>query len=111
MMQHPRKLNSFFTMREGRRVGRAQWFDIFHTEELLFEGVKAQTEDATLRMNVAGGNGYDIQTFKDRFPNQTGRLVLKDVPFVIDSIQELRLDIVRMKYDFFTEQPIKGKQQ
>ena len=60
-------------------------------------------------MDVAGGFGYDIQTFKDRFPNQTGRLVLQDQPSIIDNVIELHPDIVRMKYDFFTEQPVKGK--
>lgn len=110
LMQYPEKLTSFLTMLEGWRDGRTQWFDICPTEQLLFEEAKAETENFTLLVDVAGGHGYDIQTFKDRFPNQTGRLVLQDLPSVIDDIKELHPEIVRMKYDFFTEQPIKGKQ-
>lgn len=108
LMQYPEKLTSFLTMLEGWRVGRTQWFEIFPTEKLLFEGAKAETENSTLLVDVAGGHGYDIQTFKDRFSNHSGRLVLQDLPSVIDDIKELHPDIVRMKHDFFTEQPIKG---
>ena len=110
LMQYPAKLTDFLTMLEGWRLGRTQWFEIFPTEELLFEGFKAETDNSALLVDVAGGNGYDIQTFKSRFPNQAGRLVLQDLPSVIDDIKELHPDIVRKKYDFFTEQPIKGKQ-
>ena len=109
MMQYPAKLTSFLTMLEGWRVGRAEWFEIYPAEKLLFEGAKAETETSALFVDVAGGHGYDIQNFKDRFPNQTGRLVLQDQPSVIDGIKELHPDIVRMNYDFFTEQPIKGE--
>ena len=109
LMQYPAKLTSFLTMLEGWRAGRTEWYEIFPTEKLLFEGAKIDTEHPTLLVDVAGGHGYDIQTFKGRFPSQTGRLVLQDLPSVIDDIKELHPDIVRMKYDFFTEQPIKGK--
>ncbi|CAF9913570.1 MAG: hypothetical protein ALECFALPRED_008912 [Alectoria fallacina] len=108
LMQYPAKLTGFLTMLEGWRLGRTQWFEIFPTEELLFEGFEAETENSALHVDVAGGNRYDIQTFKSRFPNQPGRLVLQDLPSVINDIKELHPDIVRQKYDFFTEQPIKG---
>jgi hypothetical protein len=35
--------------------------------------------------------------------------VLQDLPPIIDDIKELHPDIVKVKYDFFTSQPIKGK--
>ncbi|KAF6231715.1 hypothetical protein HO173_010017 [Letharia columbiana] len=108
LMQNPAKINNFLTMLEGWRAGRAQWFEIFPIEESLFKGAKEEHHDSALLVDVAGGFGYDIQTFKDRFPDQTGRLVLQDQPSVIDNVIELHPDIVRMKYDFFTEQPVKG---
>ena len=111
LTQHPAKLTSFLTMQEGWRAGRTEWFEIFPTEEMLFEGAELDSQDSVLLVDVGGGHGYEIQTFKDRFPNQRGRLVLQDLPSVIDDIKDLHPDIVRMKYDFFTEQPIKGKQR
>ena len=109
LMQHPAKLTSFLTMLERSRVGKTEWFEIFPTEKILFEGTKLFSEYSVLLVDVGGGNGYEIQKFKDRFPNQRGYLVLQDLPSVIDDIKDLHPNIVRMRYDFFTEQPIKGK--
>ena len=115
LMQHPAKLTSFLTMLEGGptmleggRFGRTEWFEVFPAEKMLFEGARTNTEDSVLLVYVAGGHG--IHTFKDRFPNQPGRLVLQELPSAIDDIKDLHPDIVRMVYDVFTEQPIKGKQ-
>ena len=108
LMQYPAKLTSFLTMLGGWRIGRAQWFEIFPTEKLLFEGAKVEIDGSTLLVDVAGGHGYEIQAFKDHFPKHTGRLVLQDQPSVLDDIKDLHPEIVRMEYDFFTEQPIKG---
>ena len=79
---------------------------MFSTKELLFKGAKTEDEDSTLLVDVAGFPRYDIQTFKDRFPNQPG---LQNLPPVVDGIKGLHPDIVRMKHDFFTEQPTKGR--
>ena len=111
LTQHPAKLTSFLTLQEGWRVGRTEWFDIFPTEKMLFEGAITDSEYSVLLVDVGGSHGHDIQNFKDRFRNQRGRLVLQDLPSVIDDIKDLHPNIVRMKYDFFTEQPIKGKQR
>lgn len=35
--------------------------------------------------------------------------MLQDLPPIIDDIKELHPDIVKVKYDFSTSQPIKGK--
>ena len=106
MMQHPTKLTSFLTMPEDWRIGTAQWFKMFSTEELLFKGAKTEVEDSTLLVDVAGRPRYDIQTFKDRFANQPG---LQDLPSVVNGIQELHPNVVRMIYDFFTKQPTKDR--
>ena len=109
LTQYPAKLTSFLTMMESWRIGRPQWFEIFPTENLLFEGANLETEGSTLLVDVGGGHGYEIQAFRHRFPKQAGRLVLQDLPSVIDDVKELHPDIVRMKYDIFTKQPILGK--
>ena len=110
LVQYPAKLTSFLTMLGGWRIGRAQWFEIFPTEELLFEGAKIEADESTLLVDVAGGHGYEIQAFKNHYPKRSGRLVLQDQSSVLNDIKELHPEIVRMEYDFFTEQPIKGTQ-
>jgi len=107
LMQHPAKLTNFLNMLEGWREGRVFWYDFFPVDGLLYKDANTRPE-STLLVDVAGGHGYDLQAFNDRFPG-CGPLVLQDLPPVIDDIKDLHPDIVRMEYDFFTPQPIKGK--
>ncbi|KAK4691124.1 hypothetical protein P7C71_g5810, partial [Lecanoromycetidae sp. Uapishka_2] len=106
LIQRPAKLTNFLNMLEGWREGRVFWYDFFPVEELLFKDFK-KGEDSALLVDVAGGHGYDLQAFANRFPGR-GPLVLQDLPPVIDDIKELHPDVARMKYDFTTPQPIKG---
>jgi hypothetical protein len=43
-----------------------------------------------------------------KYTEAPGRLVLEDLPVVIDAIKELDPKIERMNHDFHTEQPVKG---
>ena len=49
------------------------------------------------------------ETPRSKFPEAPGRLILQDLPVVIDAIKELPSKIERMPHDFHTEQPVKGK--
>ncbi|OTB00823.1 hypothetical protein M426DRAFT_15052 [Hypoxylon sp. CI-4A] len=64
--------------------------------------------DATLMIDIGGGEGHDITEFHRRYPHAPGRLVLQDLPPTIDNIQELTPKVERTKHDFFRPQPIKG---
>lgn len=81
--------------------------DFFPVQEKLLNGFD-QSEDATLLVDIGGSFGHDIGEFRRKFPDAPGRLVLQDLPVVIDQITKLDEKIERTKYDFFTEQPIKG---
>ena len=105
--QHPEKLTNFLTMLEEYRKGRAFWYDFFPVEELIFKGARIGSKTPLL-VDVAGGYGYDIKAFNMRFPGH-GPLVLQDLPHVIDDVQGMSSDIIKIEYDFFTPQPIKGK--
>lgn len=59
-------------------------------------------------MDVGGGTGHDLISFKKRFPNLAGTLITQDIPTVIDDIKDLPAGIVAMKHDFFSAQPIGG---
>ncbi|KAJ3572280.1 hypothetical protein NPX13_g5102 [Xylaria arbuscula] len=77
------------------------------TKIILLNGAKTQP-DAVLLVDIAGGEGADIAEFYQRYPSASGRLVLQDLPPVVDSIQDLISKVERQKYDFFQEQPVKG---
>ncbi|CAM1504819.1 Fc.00g024100.m01.CDS01 [Cosmosporella sp. VM-42] len=93
----------------GYRQGRPAWMDggFFPVQEKLIEGFE-KGEESALLVDVGGSFGHDIGEFHRKYPNAPGRLILEDLPVVIDQITELDDKIERLKYDFFTEQPIKG---
>jgi len=84
--------------------GRQKWYDFFRVEEKLC--VKSASDP--LLVDVGGGVGHNLIAFKQRFPGLPGKLVLQDIPVVIDSINELPGGIESMKHDFFAAQPVRG---
>ncbi|KAI1127812.1 S-adenosyl-L-methionine-dependent methyltransferase [Nemania abortiva] len=53
------------------------------------------------------GKGHDLLAFNTKHPGR-GRLVLQDLPPVINATGSVDPGIEKMRYDFFTEQPVKG---
>ena len=92
----------------GQRHNRMDWFDAFPVEDILFQASQ-KSNDEILLIDIAGGRGHDLEAFRRRFPNASGKLILQEVPDVINDIQNLDESIVRMEYDFFTPQPVLGK--
>jgi hypothetical protein len=91
-------------------LGRPQWMDegFYPIKDRVFDGFDTD-KDAVLFVDVAGGFGHYTEQILARFPNAPGRLILQELPPVLEAIQHLHPRIERMGYDFFTEQPIKGK--
>ncbi|KAI0418935.1 S-adenosyl-L-methionine-dependent methyltransferase [Xylaria grammica] len=107
LIKDPPMMGNFNAFMTSHRADRKQWFDFFDIEDILLKGA-SKDADATLLIDIAGGEGHDIAEFHRRYPHAPGRLVLQDLPAIIDSIQDLAPGIERQKYDFFQEQPIKG---
>ncbi|EUC34431.1 hypothetical protein COCCADRAFT_35891 [Bipolaris zeicola 26-R-13] len=109
MIAHPPLGQQFNHHMSGYRQGRPSWMDrdFYPVKERLVKGMDA-SKDAVMLVDVGGGHGHDIEEFRLKHPDASGRLVLQDLPPVIDSIENLHHDVERMKYDFYTEQPIKA---
>lgn len=121
---HPPLGQQFNHHMGGYRLGRPSWMDtgFYPVQERLVQGMAES--DATLLVDIGGSLGHDLQEFayvsrsssyasansraSTKYPNEPGRLVLQDLPAVIDAIQSLHPKIERTKYDFFTEQPVKA---
>ena len=102
---NPTQQETFNRMMAITRIERGeQWFNFFPTEERF----GATDHSQAVLVDIGGGLGHDLAAFHARFPNLPGRLVLQDLPEVINNIQELNPAIERNIYDFFTPQPIKG---
>ena len=91
----------------GYRQGKVSWMDPgFFPVQNLYEGVEAND---VLLVDVGGGLGHDLKELQTKHPQLPGRLILQDLPNVIAQIQNAADRIEAMTYDFFTEQPVKGK--
>ena len=62
-----------------------------------------------LLVDVGGGNGHDLIRFLTKYPSSYGRLILQDLPTLIQNLEGLNPGIQAMGHDFLTPQTIKGQ--
>ena len=94
----------------GYRLGRPSWMDpeVYPVQDNLISGFNSQDNDPVMLVDIGGGYGHDLSEFHSKFPTAPGRLVLQDLPRVLDEIASLEEGIERIPYDFLTPQPVKG---
>ncbi|KAH8807919.1 S-adenosyl-L-methionine-dependent methyltransferase [Xylogone sp. PMI_703] len=103
----PRLQHAFNVIMAMNRSAKGHfWFDYLPVSSKL----QAQSPSDVLLVDVGGGAGHDLVSFKNRFPDLQGRLILQDIPIVIDDIAPgaLPSGVEAMKHDFFAAQPVKG---
>lgn len=100
------KLQKAFNIVMGiSRLNRGEeWFESYPVEERLL----VESSLDPLLVDVGGGLGHDLVAFKRKYPNLPGRLIVQDLPIVIDDVKDLPPGIEAMAYDFFKPQPVKG---
>ena len=104
--QKPGMMEYFNTYMEGLMATRPKFVDYYPVRERLMDGAKSGEEDV-LFVDVGGSFGQDVRRFLHEVPESTNRVVLQDLPQVIDGAKDLK-GMKPMKYDFFTPQPVKG---
>ncbi|KAL4813490.1 S-adenosyl-L-methionine-dependent methyltransferase [Aspergillus spinulosporus] len=102
----------FFEFLKEHPTYGADWMDEgFYPVPSLTEGLNIGAEDVLL-VDVGGNIGHDLSEFRRKWPSIPGRLVLQDLPEVIEQAkrqnQATKEAIEPMSHDFFTEQPVKG---
>ena len=108
LINNPQMMSNFNAFMAGSLETRKDWFSAFPVDEILLDGVKNEDPESVLLVDIAGGEGHDIEAFHKSFPKVPGKLILQDLPPVIDNIKKLDPAVIRQKYDFFMEQPVKG---
>jgi hypothetical protein len=66
------------------------------------------TEDEVLVVDIGGGAGHDLLGFKERHPELKGRLVLEELPYMIDRVVGKLDGVELVGHDFYDPQPVKG---
>ncbi|KAI9695844.1 MAG: hypothetical protein M1820_008399 [Bogoriella megaspora] len=108
LMKHPDMMSNFNDFMGGNLETRPDWHASFPVRDIILAGAKVNDPDSVLLVDIGGGEGHDIASFHRAFPNAPGKLVLQDLPPVIDNIKNLDPAIVRQKHDFFNPQPVRG---
>lgn len=91
-----------------QREGRPLFFDALDFEKRFAQDTTSST---ILFVDVGGSTGTQSLTFRQRYPDLQGRVLLQDRPEVIQQAKaELAnvADIEAEVYDIFTPQPVKG---
>ena len=85
------------------------WHETFPMAAHLCPGFRRKDPDAVLRVDVGGGWVHALANFHKAHPEVPGRLILQDLPIVLDKVIDRPCkDFEIMNYDFFTPQPIRG---
>ncbi|KAI1017828.1 hypothetical protein LB504_004008 [Fusarium proliferatum] len=120
-VEEPNRCESHCNALGGCRQDRLLWMhpSLYAVEKTLFPGTD-QAPDAPLLVDVARGLGHDIHEFKKFYPEHPGmsftftirttttdrppkKLILQDLPVVINDVKDIDPSIELMPHDFLTE--------
>ncbi|KAL2063641.1 hypothetical protein VTL71DRAFT_5446 [Oculimacula yallundae] len=105
LKENPREQQAFnTTMGLNRSFGGLAWFEFYPAAEKLI----VDSETDVVLVDVGGGVGHDLIAFHKKHPTLKGKLILQDLPVVIESAKDLPSKIEPLAQDFLKEQQIKG---
>ncbi|KAL4791471.1 S-adenosyl-L-methionine-dependent methyltransferase [Aspergillus venezuelensis] len=112
LRQNPLYAEQFNHHMTAYHQGRPSWMDEgFFPVNSLVEGQNIGAEDVLL-IDVGGGVGHDLAEFRRKHPSLPGRLLLQDLPDVVEQAktqnQAVGKTIEPVPHNFFEEQPVKG---
>lgn len=109
LKENPRIKEAFDDNMAGRNaVHKIHWYEKYPAEERLALAAKRDPKSVFL-VDVAGNQGYDIVSFRQKFPDLPGRCILQDLPETLQRLESPLTSVETMEYNFFTLQPIKGR--
>ena len=103
----PERSRDFNTFMAGSRNTRSHWTDWFPVQSKIISGASSVPKEILL-VDVGGGNGHDLIRFLTKYPDSCGRLILQDLPALIQNLEGLDPGIQAMGHDFFNPQSIRG---
>jgi len=110
LKNHPTTAKQFNNHMSAYHQGRPSWMDVgfYDVPRLISTDVG---DDGVLLVDIGGSVGHDLSEFRRKWPKARGRLILQDLPEVLDQARTMSLDksIEIMDHDFFTQEPVKGK--
>ncbi|KAK0665928.1 S-adenosyl-L-methionine-dependent methyltransferase [Cercophora samala] len=106
---HPDTLHHFNTWMSVQRDPRSTFLDVLRFDEDLAAGADEKT---ILFVDIGGSRGHQCIAFREKYPDLKGRVILQDLPHVIDEVKANPLpgfeQVETDTHDMFTPQTIKG---
>jgi hypothetical protein len=90
----------------SRREGRPMWFNTYPVERLL--GHAVPFEDTVFLVDIGGNQGHDLSKFRRQYGHLPGKLILQDLPSVIEGVPSRDAGVEVMGYNFLDPQPVKA---
>ena len=102
----PKRFDYFRQAMAVQRGGTPIWLSVFPVEKEI-SGWSANPDKALL-VDVGGGSGQQCLAFKVYYPKLPGRLILQDLPQILENVPPIE-SVEMMARNFFEPQAIKGK--
>lgn len=107
MDTHPVQKHAFHNFMKEQFASLPTWLDVVSFGTEFAQDIRP---DEVAFVDVGGGNGSQCAALKKALPDLKGRVVLQDQSYVLETALEVE-GMEKMPYDFFTEQPVKGRQE
>ena len=109
--QAPEQRTYFDDYMAIRRSGLQEWHQTLPFATHLMPDARSGPDEVLL-VDVGGNYGHELFAFHTAHPDHPGRLVLQDLPSMIEKVEDEGVldkgDVQPMPYDFFTPQPVKA---
>ncbi|KAJ5413954.1 hypothetical protein N7509_000581 [Penicillium cosmopolitanum] len=100
LASHKDQQTLFNSYMASRRQGRPMWFDTYPWGSCWVMGA--------FLVDVGGNQGHDLSQFRLKYPHLPGKLVLQDLPDVVEGVSSRDSGIEVMGYSFLDPQPVHG---
>ena len=104
MTLSPERLQNFGLWMQANKAALPQWLDTVPFEKLCDNKDPAKA----IFVDIGGSIGHQSVAVKAKYPDLPGRIIYQDLPPVVAHGLQVP-GVESMVYDFFQEQPIKGK--
>ncbi|GKZ28714.1 hypothetical protein AbraIFM66950_011781 [Aspergillus brasiliensis] len=111
LQTHPQDQSTFNAWMSAQRETHPNFLDVINFEQRFASGATA-TASTVLFVDIGGSKGHQSIAFKERYPSLPGRIIVQDLPHVIEAVRANPLPgfegIETQPHDMFTPQPVKG---
>ena len=104
--ENARSLDNFTRHMTAKDVKNKAWFSVVDLAS-IFGPTEQLSPDQVLMVDIGGNVGHDILAFERAHSNFPGKLVLQDLPQVLEKLERPSSSKLRiMPHDFFLPQPV-----